>query len=127
MLFRIRSGAESYQFLKSDKTEDDFVKDYCVIVPEKVEDLVKESVSLGHCVKDYCKDVANGCTYILFLRRADKPDKPFVTMEITRGYRLVQVKARGNEHATLEVQKYVRRWAERKGLIIDTNDLSETA
>lgn len=125
--FRYRTRAASYQFLKSDKNEIGFSDNYCVIVPSEAEDLVRESDSLGHCVQEYCEDVANGSTYILFLRRADKPDKPYVTMEVTKRYRLVQVKARKNEPATLEAQKYVRKWAEQKGLIIDTDDLYETA
>lgn len=125
--FRYRTKAAAYQFLKSDKDEDDSANNYCVIVPEEAEDLVRESDSLGHCVQDYCEAVANGSTYILFLRRADKPDKPFVTMEVTKRYRLVQVKARENNAAPLEAQKYVRRWAEQKGLKIDTDDLPETA
>ncbi|MGN8963498.1 PcfJ domain-containing protein [Bariatricus sp. HCP28S3_D3] len=122
--FRYRIRAAAYQLLKSDKDGCVVVDDYCVSIPEEAEDLVRESDRLGHCVQDYCEAVANGSTYILFLRRADKP---YVTMEVTKRYRLVQVKARENEPATLEAQQYVRRWAEQKGLIIDTDDLYETA
>lgn len=125
--FRYRAKSASYQFLKYDKNEAGSSDNYCVSVPGEAEDLVRESDSLGHCVRDYCEAVANGSTYILFLRRADKPDKPYVTMEVTKRYRLVQVKARGNEPATMDAQKYVRRWAEQKGLKIDTDDLYETA
>ncbi len=95
--FRYRTRAAAFQFLKSDKDGCVVADDYCVSVPEEAEDLVRESDSLGHCVKDYCEAVANGSTYILFLRRAEKPDKPFVTMEVRKRYRLIQVKARGNE------------------------------
>lgn len=125
--FHYRTKSASYQFLKSDKNEAGSSDNYCVSVPGEAEDLLRESDSLGHCVRDYCEAVANGSTYILFLRRADKPDKPYVTMEVTKRYRLVQVKARENEPAPLEAQQYVRRWAERKDLIIDTDDLYETA
>ena len=124
--FRSRVKAADYQFLKSDKDNDE-KEDYCVSVPQKAKDLVLESNSLGHCVKDYCEEVANGGTYILFLRRADNPDKPFVTMEVSKRYELVQVKARGNAHAALAAQNYVRKWARQKKITIDTNDLSESA
>ena len=116
-----------YRFLETGKDDLAIGSDYCVRVPQSPGALVFESNHLGHCVKDYCEEVANGVTYILFLRRASCPDKPFVTMEVTKSNILIQVKARENYHAPKDAQLYVRRWAARKGLAISTYDLAETA
>lgn len=125
--FRIKTNRPEYRFFETNSDDISIGTDYCVRVPENTDAMFRESYHLGHCVKTYCEDVARGNTYILFLRRAECPDIPFVTMEVTKNYILNQVKARGNEHASLSAQRYVRRWAEQKGIWIDTEDLSETA
>ncbi len=116
-----------YRFWETGKDDLEIGTDYCVRIPEAPASLVTESNHLGHCVKDYCKDVALGHTYILFLRRTGCPDRPFVTMEVTKSRKLIQAKASQNTHAPVDAQYYIRRWARKKGLIIDTYDLSETA
>lgn len=44
-------------------------------------ELIREGRELHHCVAQYAKDHAVGRTAILFIRRAEKPDEPFFTLE----------------------------------------------
>ncbi|MCD8106199.1 MAG: PcfJ domain-containing protein [Lachnospiraceae bacterium] len=110
-----------------------------VLTPTTAWDLINESNHLHHCVKIYSETVASGKTYILFLRRREDPETPFATMEVLpsctepgrisarRRPTLVQLKAVNNTKAPIEAQKFVRRWAKEKGVLIQSRDLYETA
>lgn len=56
---------------------------FCIAVPEKPEDLVKEGTVLHHCVKSYIETVADGKSMIFFLRDVQEPDRPFFTVEVS--------------------------------------------
>ncbi|MCD7956989.1 MAG: PcfJ domain-containing protein [Lachnospiraceae bacterium] len=108
---------------------------YIVRLPREMEDLARESSVLHHCVVTYTERVARRDTYILFLRRREQPDKPFATMEVlpskkgryTRGNApcLIQLKAINNNKAPIDAQRFVRRWARAKGVMIQTPDMTE--
>ena len=55
---------------------------YIVILPNSCADICKEAISQNNCLMDYICDHAKGKTTILFLRKKDKPEEPFVTMEV---------------------------------------------
>lgn len=55
---------------------------YFVTHPEKPSDMIKEGLSLHNCVKTYIEEVADGETMIFFIRKTDKPFKPFFTVEV---------------------------------------------
>ena len=50
---------------------------FTVIMPRTSKEIVEEGVRQNHCVGRYCERVAVGESIILFLRRADDPDKNF--------------------------------------------------
>lgn len=54
----------------------------CVRVPKSSAEIVTEGKILEHCVGGYAKRHLEGKTVILFLRRADEPDQPLVTIEM---------------------------------------------
>ena len=54
----------------------------CVRVPKSSAEIVTEGKVLEHCVGGYAKRHLEGKTVILFLRRADEPDQPLVTIEM---------------------------------------------
>ena len=59
-----------------------FKKDNLIIRPAKSPgELILEGNTLHHCVGGYARRVAAGETTIFFVREADKPDKPFYTLE----------------------------------------------
>lgn len=55
---------------------------YIVTMPDSCADICKESIAQDNCLMDYICDHASGVTTILFLRKKDKPDDSYVTMEV---------------------------------------------
>ena len=56
---------------------------YCVISPKETIDLVKESQKMNNCTASYINEVAKGNSIILFGRRNETVDEPFVTIEMS--------------------------------------------
>lgn len=87
---------------------------FTVIMPRTSKEIVEEGVRQNHCVGRYCERVAVGESIILFLRRADDPDKNFYTMEIKKDMdRLDVVQCRGyaNNKKTEEVERFLKKYA----------------
>lgn len=55
---------------------------YIVTVPKSPEDMFEEGRKLNHCVGSYVERVINGECIILFVRKANSPDKAYFTVEI---------------------------------------------
>lgn len=73
-------------------------------------ELFEESSKLDHCVRTYDKNVAAGTTEIMFIRKADKPDKPFYTLELKKK-KVVQVRGKDNRDPSNDVSKFIEEWA----------------
>lgn len=56
---------------------------FCIIIPSAPEDLKKEGKALNHCVGEMGYDIkmANGKTFIAFLRKIESKETAFVTIE----------------------------------------------
>lgn len=67
-----------------------------IVVPQTMQDIVTEGKVLSHCVGGYAERHANGKLAILFIRKEDAPDMPYVTMEV-QGTRVVQVHGYKND------------------------------
>lgn len=88
---------------------------YCVIVPEKIEDIIIEGKTLGHCLHSsdrYFDRIKRRETYIVFLRKTEEPDKPYYTLEIEPDGTARQKRTVGdNQNKDLEEAKdFIRRW-----------------
>ena len=60
-------------------------KEYLITAPERIEDILKEGDSLHHCVDkggNYFERINTRESYILFLRKAEEPEKPYYTLEV---------------------------------------------
>lgn len=60
-------------------------KDYLITAPGCIEDILKEGDALHHCVDkggNYFERIHTRESYILFLRKAEEPEKPYYTLEI---------------------------------------------
>lgn len=53
-----------------------------IIVPKSMQEIIAEGQKLQHCVGGYAERHAEGVTTILFIRKKEEPDKPYVTLEI---------------------------------------------
>lgn len=55
---------------------------YTVVIPQKLSEIVDEGASLSHCVGSYTGRVANGETFVFFLREKTDVKRSFVTFNI---------------------------------------------
>ena len=77
---------------------------YLVTFPQR------EGQALHHCVGTYIERVAAKKCLIVFVRRVEEPEKPFVTVEVSNG-KIVQIRGERNSDPTKEVKKFVDLWS----------------
>lgn len=78
--------------------------------PKDVMEIISEGKELHHCVGGYAERHANGKLHIMFIRRADKPDVPFYTVEVDLLGEIVQVRGLRNCPTTPEVQTFIEEY-----------------
>ncbi len=88
---------------------------HTVAVPSGAADIKREGKLLSHCVGStdrYFDRIACGESYILFLRRANEPDKPWYTMEVEPGGRIRQLRTYGDNEGEerQEAKTCLRAW-----------------
>lgn len=89
---------------------------HTVVVPSGVADIQREGRLLGHCVaanERYLDRIADGESYILFLRRASAPDTPWYTLEVEPGGKIRQMRTTGDTQGPdrEEAKDFLRRWS----------------
>ena len=73
---------------------------FCICVPEGAADIISDGEFLDHCVPRsdrYYERISERESYIMFLRRAEKPDVPWYTLEVEPGGTIRQKRSYGNE------------------------------
>lgn len=90
-------------------------KKYSIIVPERIEDIIREGQILGHCLHSsdrYFERIHIRESYIVFLRHTAEPDKPYYTLEIEPDGTARQKRTVGdNLNADFdEAKNFIRRW-----------------
>ncbi len=88
---------------------------FCVVIPRTPADLVREGNILHHCVgkMGYDKKMADGKTFIAFVRNADHKTVPFVTVEYDLDRNTVrQCYGAHDSRPADEVRKFVDEWAQ---------------
>lgn len=74
-------------------------------------ELIREGKLLSHCVGTYAKSHAEGKHCIFFIRRAEAPEVPFYTLELSVGDRSVlQNRGKRNCARTKEVKAFEELW-----------------
>ena len=72
---------------------------------------------------DYICDHALGETTILFLRKKDKPDESYVTMEV-KNRKIMQVYGRCNSFPEKEVYQFlIEKYSKDKSVLIDQGSM----
>ncbi len=69
---------------------------YLIAVPKDAKEIEEEGIKLKHCVGGYADRHVRGIVTILFMRRADKPGEPWLTIEM-KGNELRQIHGYKNE------------------------------
>lgn len=84
-----------------------------ICIPKNSKQILNESNSLHHCVKNYISSMAEGKTVILFVRKLDSPHKPFYTLEVKDG-EIVQCRGYRNKDMTKEVERFIGKFKKAK-------------
>lgn len=87
---------------------------WIVSVPKNCEDIIREGKILSHCVERYVDRVASGETTIVFVRKADAPETPYVTVECDKkGRHIIQARGQKNAAPDEETNAFMERWIHR--------------
>lgn len=89
---------------------------FCIVIPTSPADLKKEGDALHHCVgkMGYDKKMADGRSFIAFLRRPEDLNTPFVTLEFNlQNKRLQQCYADHDKKPQEDVEAFAQEWAEK--------------
>ncbi len=74
---------------------------------------------MRNCLISYVEAMINNDTTILFMRRADEPNKPYITIEIYQE-RLMQAYHRFNEDCTPDEADWIREYCSRHGISVES-------
>ena len=88
--------------------------EYVIIAPHQIPDLQREGRVLCHCVgkMGYDKKMADGKSLIMFLRHADTPSEPFVTIEYSLDRKmLLQAYGLNDSRPDDNVYAFINHWA----------------
>lgn len=105
---------------------------YCIVSPGSIKDIYEEGIVLKHCIHTcdiYFQRMDIRETYLLFLRRTDKPDVPWYTLEIEPGGNIRQKKSVLNEaYKDLDdAMPFLKKWQQwvKKNLSAKDKKLAE--
>ncbi|MDR1548998.1 MAG: PcfJ domain-containing protein [Hungatella sp.] len=90
-------------------------KEYAVVVPDRTEDIILEGHALGHCLHSsdiYFERIQTRESYILFLRKASEPDRPYYTLEIEPGGTARQKRTVGDKQNAdyADAKNFIKKW-----------------
>lgn len=84
------------------------------VAAKEPSDLITEGRTLNHCVGSYVGKVSRGETMIFFIRHADEPEKPYVTLEL-RDRTITQVYGNHDTMPKKDAVDFVKAWEKRFG------------
>lgn len=82
---------------------------YAIVVPKKINDLIREGKDMHNCVGGYVDRVASGKTDVVYIRKVAEINKSLGTMEICDG-RIKQARGKYNQDLPKEVQDFVDKF-----------------
>lgn len=117
-----RKYVERYQKLKSlnYKKKDD---DLCIVVPENLVSLIVEGQTLHHCVGSFVDSVSEGKDTIVFLRKQNDVETPYITINLQqsgKNWYIDQAHGDRNSDISAEDVTFLKKWATDKGIILDS-------
>lgn len=87
-----------------------------VIYPvNSVEELIKESRVLNHCVRTYATDIADGKSHILLVRDRNHKEVPLYTLELKKK-KIIQFRGNHNKVPSSEAVQFIKKWSKLKRL-----------
>lgn len=83
-------------------------KGLLIRVPRNTSEIIEEGKKMCHCVGGYAERHAKGTTNILFIRKVEDKDTPYYTVEISKEYKIIQVRGKHNGAQTEEVKEFMK-------------------
>ena len=108
--YSIRNGRESMAYAYSNEK-------YEVVFPKSPMEMCREAAAQRNCLLNYVNGHADKLTTVLFVRKCESHNKPFVTMEVKDNV-VVQALARFNRVPDSDVQAFVKEYANVKGFYL---------
>lgn len=109
-------------------------KEYAVIVPENVADLIHEGNFLHHCINKsdrYYERIVKGESYIFFVRKTDRMSVPYYTVEAEPGGTIRQIRTEYNRQKDdyADVSRFMQKWQKKiaKRLTKAEQELSDSS
>ena len=88
------------------------IDDLLFLTPHSLQEIIQEGSILRHCVgsQHYIERHTQGKTTIVFIRRKEKPDMPYFTLEY-RNQQVIQIQGKCNRQEVPEkIKQAVERW-----------------
>ena len=95
--------------------------------PESVQEIIDEGRTLHHCVGGYAQRHAYGKLHIMLIRRVEKPDVPFYTVEVDLFGEIVQVRGLRNCKTTPEVDAFMEAYKQHLAAVFGKEKARKTA
>lgn len=93
-------------------------KDYSIIAPKDIDDLIREGDELSHCIASYTDRIITGKSKIYFLRKNDNLEKSLVSIEVVN-FSIRQARGFANRTVTDDEKEIIKKWAEENRFIED--------
>lgn len=110
-LLRFKASTNKYKYLEYKNDN------YIIMLPNVPSDLINEGDKLNHCVGSYIDYVTSGKSTILFVRKSDNVDTPYMTLEV-RDDMIVQAKKDRDKYPNKDDKKLLEEFCEKKSLTI---------
>lgn len=85
---------------------------YVIYPASSMEALMDEGVQQHNCVCTYCEKIAKNYCQIYFMRKKEKVNESFVTVEVMNN-KVVQAKAKYNELPSKDVDGILKKWEQK--------------
>lgn len=90
---------------------EDSKSEYVIVAPKEAKDFVREGELLHHCLANYVEFVANREEKIMFLRKKNNPNEPFVTFSFDDNFNYLEVTEIYNQEVKdTEILNSLKRW-----------------
>lgn len=112
---------ERYKALKKFNFDED--PERCIIVPENLVSLIVEGQSLHHCVGSFVDAVSEGKNTIVFLRKKNDVETPYVTVSLQpngKEWFIDQAHGDRNSDISTEDVAFLKVWGAKNGIILDS-------
>lgn len=97
---------------------------FIIKMPEKAIELVEEGEYLCHCVASYIEKVNDGDCTVVFMRKSEDPDVPYLTIEILPDRSVPQVEGMNKRsELTPDEIKFIEHWAKKKHLKVTAKNV----